>query len=276
MTQPLAFKVKWGKELLGVALADTATVADLSAHLQAVTGVPAGAMKLMSVTGALTDSSRLLASVNALTKNGLMMIGSATQVVATATGGAPPRFAEDTPPERGLVNMGNTCYLNSCVQLLRSIPELRSLLAASPDAMHRSLSDLMSRLDAAPSVPVDPSEFVQEFWAKFPAYGRRDGRWCPEAGGRLQHDPVAAMSELLGGVPGLQPLLVGEVGPSAEQQQQQRLPFLFLPCRISDDVQIAEEGIALGLEEKSAVVAALPRYLLVHVDRFARPRTSTG
>lgn len=43
----------------------------------------------------------------------------------------PPRFLQTKIPT-GLVNLQNTCYLNSTVQALRAIPELDSALAALP------------------------------------------------------------------------------------------------------------------------------------------------
>lgn len=127
--------VKWGKETLTVPLTPSLGVSHLKSQLEALTSVPPQRMKLMSKSRGLWKG--LLKDDTDLTKFtyvepvSLLLMGSAERL---ADGEAKKIvFLEDLPPEEkarvvepsGLVNLGNTCYLNSVVQCLRVVPALR-------------------------------------------------------------------------------------------------------------------------------------------------------
>ena len=134
--------VKWGKESLEVEVDTSQSGLELKTQLFSLTGVPPDRIKLMGLKGgkAINDDTDLaqcgLAELASKNKK-LMMMGS--------TAGPPKApekeitFVEDLPEDEqeaasmknfspGLTNLGNTCYMNSTIQCLYAVPELRDVL----------------------------------------------------------------------------------------------------------------------------------------------------
>lgn len=98
------------------------------------TGVPVERQKVMIKGGILKDTTNM-ASLNAKHGQTFMVIGTAGPLPE-----APKEkvtFMEDMSDKDlalaqkhkvGLINLGNTCYLNSTLQVLRAIPELQLIL----------------------------------------------------------------------------------------------------------------------------------------------------
>lgn len=218
MADGIPLTVKWGKETVIMKLIVDGGVKGLKAELEERTGVPADRMKLMPKSkglwkGVLKEDFDL-ASIDfkaALQKNlgkkelQILMMGSSTMLISPKKKTV---FLEDLPSEEaakhvaepsGLVNLGNTCYLNSVVQCLRAIPSLRKGLASytpSPpqgDQMMAngmgmnqtngifisSLRDLYNNLDrTADAVP--PSNFVRATRMAFPQFAQLGPQGQPQ------------------------------------------------------------------------------------------------
>jgi len=113
----------------------------------------------------------------------------------------PTKFVEDMPDVQdaadlaqpaGLRNLGNTCYLNSGLQVMRHIPELATALrsyrppaTSEPGAnLVAATRDLLGELDRSTAArEVLPLRFVSTFRSMFPRFAEQT-----EQGGYAQQD----------------------------------------------------------------------------------------
>lgn len=170
--------VKWQKQVFPAVEIDLEQSPYVfKCQLYDLTGVHPERQKIMVKGGLLKDDGDW---VKLGVKDGqrLMLMGTADEIPKAPEKG--PVFVEDLPEDEqgtaalghtaGLVNLGNTCYMNSTVQCLHSVPELRSALqdytagsGTGVDPLSHTLTaatrDLFNELDRTLR-PVAPIRFL--------------------------------------------------------------------------------------------------------------------
>eukprot|EP01132_Coremiostelium_polycephalum_P000888 gene888-1111_t len=198
--------VKWNKEKYDVDVDPNDTVATFKYQLFSLTNVPVERQKIMGFKGGLLKDDAQWSNLDLTEGKTLMLMGSSVELQKPEK---PVVFLEDLPASKvqaiqtllppGIYNLGNTCYLNSTVQCLKSVPELMSIIKqyktqpqqTSPyTGLLKNSQVLFSNL-ANSHAPISPELFLNSFRTVFPQFAEKG------AHGYMQQDSEEAWNQLL-------------------------------------------------------------------------------
>lgn len=298
-----SIKVKWGKELFKNVEVDTdSDIIDFKAQLYALSQVPIDRQKIMCGGKTLKDDEWNISLKNvsfftflfcnvmlksSKTFSLFFLQGAVVLLLGTCEELAPEPvqktvFIEDMSENElaqaidlpaGLTNLGNTCYLNSVVQCLRSVPELRDALKEfkqdtsfnAPQSMTVAVKSVFDQMEK--NANVTPVFLVQTLHNVFPqfaqtgekgVYRQQDANECwvelmkmlmklePKPGnGSLSH--ASLVEQYFGGTFDCE---MKCLEAEDEEIKKSKENFLQLSCFISQEVKYMHSGLKLRLNEQ--------------------------
>lgn len=305
----MKINVKWGKELLKDVEVDMGQPpVVLKLQLYSLTGVPPDRQKVMGKGGLLGDDEWGKVSF----KQGMTVIMMGTADKLPEAPAEQPKFVEDLPEDEqaavetrqygsGLVNLGNTCYMNSCMQCLYAVPELREKLSTLPAGSGNALAVQAGRLfkDMERGGTVTPGIFLQVLRSAVPQFDQLASSAGP-TGMRIhaQQDAEECWTQVIyawknamaqGNTNPIDDLFQVQLKTNlkcaeSDESTPESSSAYMLKCNVTIDVNHLNEGLKLGLvedrEKNSAALGRLaqwhgesritkvPPYLTVQIMRF--------
>lgn len=316
----MAVSVKWQKETFPDVEIDTSQPPYVfKVQLYDLTGVPPERQKIMVKGGLLKDDADW-SKLGVKEGQKLMMMGTADEIVKAPEKG--PVFMEDLPEEEqvvalghtaGLFNLGNTCYMNSTVQCLHSVPELKSALIKYPHSgrsndldqsshlLTVATRDLFNELDKSVKA-VAPMQFWMVLRKKYPQFGQlhngsfmqQDAEECwtqllYTLSQSLKSPGSSEDSDAVKSLFGIE--LASRVYCEESGEESSEIESVHsLKCHISQEVNHLHEGLKHGLKSelekaspalgrsalyiKESRINDLPMYLTIQFVRFFWKRES--